>query len=91
MNERNNLGSDLSEVGNELENDGKTVTPRLIERMAKLRFKGHRCALDFDKGFLNAVIKKDSDVITQSAVTIKSEFQRKASKINENEIVEIDD
>ena len=90
MNERNNLGSDLSEVRNELENDGQTVTPRLIEQMVKC-FKGHRCALEFDKGFLNAVIKKDSDAITQSAVTIKSEFQRKASKINENKIIEIDD
>ena len=79
---------DLSEVRNELvENDGETVTPRLIERMVKC-FKGHQCALEFDKRFLNAVIKKDSDAITQSAVTIKSKF---SSKINENKIIEIDD
>ena len=31
-----------------------------IERIVK-KFKTHRCALDFDRGFLNAVFREDDD------------------------------
>ena len=58
--------SGLDEISDFLKEEGETVTPQLIERMAKA-FKGHRCALDFDKGFINACLQKDCDAIKESS------------------------
>jgi hypothetical protein len=32
----------------------------MIERLMKA-FKGHRCALDFDRGFVNSILKKGKE------------------------------
>jgi hypothetical protein len=40
------------------EADTHLITPMKIEALVK-DFKTHRCALDFDKGFIKAVITKE--------------------------------
>jgi hypothetical protein len=52
----------LLEISSFIKAEGENITPQLIERMV-MAFKGHRCALDFDKYFLTGVINKDDNVI----------------------------
>ena len=61
----------LKDIKDFLKAEGETITPQLIERMTRA-FKSHRCALDFDKGFINACLKKDIDAIEKSSL-VKNE------------------
>ena len=49
-----------SEHGTASSNTAKKITPNLIEKMAK-NFKTHRCALDFDRGFINHTMVKSAN------------------------------
>jgi hypothetical protein len=60
--EKTNTDSQLLEISFFIKAERENITPQLIERMVKV-FKGHTCALDFDKGFLTGVINKDDDAI----------------------------
>jgi hypothetical protein len=60
--EKTNKDSQLLKISSFIKAEGENITPQLIERMVKA-FKGHRCALDFNKGFLTNVINKDDNAI----------------------------
>jgi hypothetical protein len=45
------------------------VTPMLIEKMVKT-FKTHRCAMDFDHGFIQSIIKTDDDELRREVTAL---------------------
>lgn len=62
--EKTNDDDQLREISSFIKAEGENITPQLIERMVKA-FKAHRCALDFDRGFLTGVIRKDDNAIVK--------------------------
>jgi hypothetical protein len=61
--EKTKEDSQLLKICSFIKAEGGNITPQLIERMVKAFTKGHRCALDFNKGFLTGVINEDDNAI----------------------------
>ena len=51
--------------------DPLAVTPMMIEKMVKT-FKTHRCAMDFDHGFIRSIIKTDDDEVRRQVAALST-------------------